>query len=269
VVPLLSREGRDHRHIIVFQDISKLQALEQKLEFESKLAATGELAAAIAHEIRNPLASISGSIELLSQGMDSKNEQEKKLANIALLEIRRLNRLVTDFLEFAKPKDYSGNDFLLSALVKEVSEEMQNRAKKFPMNIRNDLPESLSVHANRERMKQVFINLFINSVEAAEAGPVEIDVSAKRATEGQIEIFVADNGPGIPPEVVGRIFDPFFTTKKDGTGLGLATVAQIMRAAKGDISLIDSSQGACLRLTLPASSNMEMAQSAREASHGG
>lgn len=269
VVPLLTREGRERQHIIVFQDISKLQALEQKLEFESKLAATGELAAAIAHEIRNPLASISGSIELLSQGMNPKNEQEKKLANIALLEIRRLNRLVTDFLEFAKPKDYSGDDFPLAALVEEVSEAMRNRASRFPVNIRNDLPESLSAHANRERMKQVFINLFINSAEAAESGPVEITVSAKRAAEAQIEILVADNGPGIPPEVAGRIFDPFFTTKKDGTGLGLATIAQIMRAAKGDITLMSSAQGACFRLSVPASSSMEVANSAPEASHGG
>lgn len=262
VVPLLNREGQERQHIIVFQDISKLQALEEKLEFESKLAATGELAAAIAHEIRNPLASISGSIELLAQNMESRDDQERKLANIALLEIRRLNRLVTDFLEFAKPKDYAGGDFPLSALVDEVIEAMRNRAHKQPFTIKNDLPANLSAHANRERMKQVFINLFINSIEANDAGPVEISVTAERTPEGHIDILVADNGPGIPPEVAGRIFDPFFTTKKDGTGLGLATIAQIMRAAKGNIQIESATRGASFRLTVPASSTMEVANSA-------
>jgi two-component system sensor histidine kinase PilS (NtrC family) len=262
VVPLLNRDGQERQHIIVFQDISKLQALEEKLEFESKLAATGELAAAIAHEIRNPLASISGSIELLSQSMGSRDEQDQKLANIALLEIRRLNRLVTDFLEFAKPKDYSGGDFPLAALLDEVSEAMRNRSNKHPVAIKQNLTAGLSVHANRERMKQVFFNLFINSIEANQSGPVEISVSAERTPEGHIEITVADNGPGIPPEIAGRIFDPFFTTKGEGTGLGLATIAQIMRAAKGNIQLENGSRGASFRLTIPASSTMEMANSA-------
>lgn len=262
VVPLLNREGQERQHIIVFQDISKLQALEEKLEFESKLAATGELAAAIAHEIRNPLASISGSIELLAQNMGSRDEQDRKLANIALLEIGRLNRLVTDFLEFAKPKDYAGGDFPLAVLVDEVSEAMRNQANKHPVSIRHSLPPTLCVHANRERMKQVFFNLFLNSIEANQSGPVEIFVSAERIPEGQIEIIVTDNGPGIPPEAAGRIFDPFFTTKSDGTGLGLATIAQIMRAAKGNIQLDQSPQGASFRLTIPASSTMELANSA-------
>jgi two-component system sensor histidine kinase PilS (NtrC family) len=262
MVPLMSREGHEKQHIIVFQDISQLQALEDKLEFESKLATTGELAAAIAHEIRNPLASIAGSIELLSQNMADRDEQDRKLAGIALLETRRLNRLVTDFLEFAKPKDYAGNDFSLCSLVEEVGEAMRNRPGKHPITITNKVPASLSAHANRERMKQVFFNLFINSLEASEDKPVEIIVTAERAADGLIEAKVSDNGPGISPEASGRIFDPFFTTKKEGTGLGLATIAQIMRAAKGNIQLEPSAKGASFRLTFPASSTMEMANSA-------
>jgi two-component system sensor histidine kinase PilS (NtrC family) len=240
------------KYIIVFQNVAKMFELEKKLELESKLAATGQLAAAIAHEIRNPLASISGSIELLNKHLVIDKEEDKKLLDISLREIHRLNRLITDFLEFAKPRDGESKELALFSLVKEVAEAIQSRAGisvKPVFDIRID--PSFQVYSDPERLKQVFFNLFINSVEAAESSSLKIHVEARRDAEGMAEIDISDDGAGIPEKIGKRIFDPFFTTKQNGTGLGLATVAQIVKASKGDIALEPSNRGALFRLHLP------------------
>jgi two-component system sensor histidine kinase PilS (NtrC family) len=248
----------DMQHILVFEDVSKLVDLEKKLELESRLAATGELAAGIAHEIRNPLASISGSIEMLYANLEIKGEQERRLFDIALREISRLNTLVTDFLEFAKPKDETAGHFQLSEAVLEVSEAVQSGcAKVRRVAFAISIDPSLSVHANRERIKQVLFNLFLNSAEAAQGDTVSISVRAE--VEGDlVRIDVADDGPGVPLDLRAKVFDPFFTTKRDGTGLGLATVARIIKAAHGSIQMQPSASGAHFRIELPASTAAEL-----------
>ncbi len=258
-----SGEKPGMQHILVFEDVSKMVELEQKLEFESRLAATGELAAGIAHEIRNPLASISGSIEMLSRNLVIEGEQERKLFDIAKREISRLNNLITDFLEFAKPRDESSGNFLLREAVLEVSEAMLSggntgRNVKFEI----EVPPALSVHANRERIKQVLFNLFLNAKEAATGPELLISLSAQESADGAVHIDLRDDGPGIPPELAKKIFDPFFTTKKNGTGLGLATVARILKAAKGDIAVVPGPGGARFQISLPGSSAMELAGTA-------
>jgi two-component system, NtrC family, sensor histidine kinase PilS len=239
-------------HILVFQDASKLLELEQKLELESRLAATGELAAAIAHEIRNPLASISGSIEMLAQHLNVETEHDRKLMDISLREIRRLNTLITDFLEYAKPRNDKLDAFPLHEVVSEVADAVQSGTKNAgPVAIRWNIGENLRVHANRERIKQVFFNLFLNAIEAASGQPISISVQAAPTDDDMLAIDVIDNGPGIPPSVVKKIFDPFFTTKTSGTGLGLATVARIVNSAKGEIRVEDSPKGAHFHIRLP------------------
>lgn len=247
------------QHILVFEDVSDMLELEKKLEFESKLSATGQLAAGIAHEIRNPLASISGSIEMLSKHLQIEDEQDRKLMAISVREIHRLNHLITDFLEFAKPRDNSADRFLLHSLVQEVREAILSRVTDtLALNIENQIPVDAGVLANRERIKQVFFNLFLNSVEAAVQSPLVISITA-HAKEGHWVLDLKDNGPGVKSEHAAKIFDPFFTTKPSGTGLGLPTVAQIVKAAKGEIKLLSSSQGAHFRLTLPSASGVELA----------
>jgi two-component system sensor histidine kinase PilS (NtrC family) len=250
-------------YIMVFENISKLLELEKKLEFESRLAATGELAAGIAHEIRNPLASISGSIELLSRNLHLDNEQDQRLFDIALREVHRLNMLITDFLEFAKPRDETAGDFNLAATVREVADALETSAIgggniKFVENV----SPKISIHANRERIKQVLFNLFLNSFEASGDNGVTITISATESRDGHALLDVYDNGPGITAEHAAKIFDPFFTTKSHGTGLGLATVARILKAAKSDIALLPAPKGAHFQLTIPTSSTMELAGTA-------
>jgi two-component system sensor histidine kinase PilS (NtrC family) len=251
IVNLSSQTPGQEKKIVVFQDVSKLIELEQKLELESRLAATGEFAAGIAHEIRNPLASISGSIELLSQHLEITNPQDKKLLEISLREIRRLNILITDFLEFAKPKDNFAKDFSLAELIREVEEAILSRNQKKEVVFHNSIQGDIFVYASYERMKQVFFNLFLNAIQACKTNRSTITVSAQRESDDLIKITVLDDGPGIPEKIAGRVFDPFFTTKEDGTGLGLATVAQIVRAAKGEVALKPSAQGALFEITIP------------------
>ncbi len=256
-------EGEDLHYILVFQDVSKMVQLENKLEIESRMAATGELAAGIAHEIRNPLASISASIEMLSQNLVIESAGDRKLFDISLREVRRLNHLVTDFLEFAKPRDESSDNFSLREAILEVAEAVQASLKPtMRVNFSLEVTAEISVHANRERIKQVLFNLFLNSVEAAGERPVKIHVRAGESSDGYVNVHVLDDGPGIPPELTTKVFDPFFTTKDHGTGLGLATVARILKAAKGEIHVVPSLQGAHFHLTVPTPSKMELAGTA-------
>lgn len=253
----LAEEEEDNlNYILLFQNVSKVLELEQKLETESKLAATGQLAAGIAHEIRNPLASISGSIELLSSHLELTSEEDKKLLEISLREIRRLNRLITDFLEFAKPRETESREIMLRPLLDEVKEAILNRSQDpVRLELAVNVDPALQVYCDPERMKQVFFNLFLNSVEAAAGTSLRIEVSGKLNSEGMAEIEVADDGKGIPESAQKKIFDPFFTTKPNGTGLGLTTVAQIIKASGGDIALGPSTRGALFRIHLPTPEN--------------
>lgn len=250
-------------HILVIEDVSKLRELEKKLEFESRLAATGELAAGIAHEIRNPLASISGAIEMLSRHLKVEDEQDQKLFHIALREIERLNHLITDFLEFAKPRDEAPDNFDFAEAVQEVTEAvLSSNSGGGNVEFQTNIPRGTNLHVNRERMKQVLFNLFLNSVEAAAGRTVRVSVSCSRVQNGQVLVDIADTGPGIPVENLEKIFDPFFTTKTNGTGLGLSTVARILKAAKSEIHAVPSAWGAHFQLTIPAASSMELAGNA-------
>lgn len=252
--------GDSSQSILVLQDVSKLTELEERLEVDSRLAATGQLAAGIAHEIRNPLASISGSIETLGAHLRIDNEEDKKLISISLREIKRLNQLITDFLEFAKPKDSHSEQFRLRDKVEEVCEAIETRSKdgkkvQFELNI----PADLELELSPERLKQIFFNLFINAVEASQSDSVKIEVSCEEAEE-ELKILIKDNGPGVPPDLTKKIFDPFFTTKPSGTGLGLSTVAQIVKSMKGSVSLVSGDSGACFEIKWPRSASHSLAK---------
>ncbi|NUM88473.1 MAG: PAS domain-containing protein [Bdellovibrionales bacterium] len=250
--------------ILVFQDVTKIRDLEQQLEVESRLAATGQLAAGIAHEIRNPLASISGSIETLNQHLQTDSEEDRRLMAIALREIKRLNKLITEFLEFARPKSESLSRCRLRDLVTEVTEAMAARKDK-PIRFHVNVHPDSSVMADRDQLKQVFMNLFLNAAEAARSDTLEIRVE-EDASEDRVILRVRDNGPGVPDELRKRIFDPFFTTKPAGTGLGLATVVQLLRSARAGIRLLPDAPGACFELSFPLPSAFEDTEKAT--SHG-
>jgi two-component system sensor histidine kinase PilS (NtrC family) len=231
--------------------------MEAQLRRQERLAAVGQLSAHLAHEIRNPLAAISGSIQVLEASLPEpvRDEETRRLLGIAVRETDRLNRLITDFLQFARPGGSKPTAVPVALVVDEVLRMFDSVC---PQSVRISVavPRGLRALADEGQLRQVLWNLFLNAVHAMPAGG-SLDVSAGEAppqaeqSEGRkpseeasrwVEIEVADTGTGIPEDVIDRIFDPFFTTKAEGTGLGLATVHRVVEAHGGQL-FIDSEEG--------------------------
>lgn len=221
--------------VMVFQDITKVKEMEEQVMRSEKLAAIGELAAGIAHEIRNPIASISGSTEILKEELGGSNHL-KPLMDIILREADRLNRLVTDFLQFSKPALPQKEVFPLKDLINETLLSLRgNPDWNQDVKVEVQIPNSLSLYGDSGQLRQVFLNLFLNAVQAMPHGGI-LHISALNR-DGLVEVSVQDTGLGIPQEIKGKIFDPFFTTKENGTGLGLTIVHQIIKNHQGEIQV--------------------------------
>jgi len=255
--------------IMVFQDITKVKEMEEQVMRSEKMAAIGELAAGIAHEIRNPIASISGSTEILQEELGGSNHY-KPLMDIILREADRLNRLVTDFLQFSKPAQPQKEVFPLRNLIDEALLSLRSNPDwNQDVKVEVQIPNSLSLYGDSGQLRQVFLNLFLNALQAMPHGGILAVSTAVRSLRSQvskqeealdmrhrtldpgdfIEITVCDTGVGIPQEIKGKIFDPFFTTKENGTGLGLIIVHQIINNHQGEIQ-IESQKGQGTRVTL-------------------
>jgi two-component system sensor histidine kinase PilS (NtrC family) len=241
---LLGREGEAVGTAVIFQDLTQLRAMEERVARSERLADLGRLAAGLAHELRNPLASMMGAQELLAQapGLDDEN---RRLMEIALRESSRLEQLVTRFLEFARPAPPRRTPCDLGALTEETLEAFRND----PAAARIDLERNLArarTEADPDQIRQVLWNLLLNAAQAAgdpdHGRPGHVRVACGEDGEGAF-LVVDDDGPGIPPEHRERIFLPFFTTKPLGTGLGLANVHQLVDAHGGTISLETSPAG--------------------------
>jgi len=239
--PLKDQKGRHIGEIAVFRDLTELKAMETELKKADRLASIGRFAAGVAHEIRNPLASISGSIEILKKRRQSGgSEQDARLMEIVLREIDRLNILITDFLKYAKPGDPKKTSFDLNNLILEVIElfvNSENRERS--VNIRSDLSIKLPVSADKTQIKQVLWNLIKNSIEAIE-DEGEIIVKTDSSFENGKDfaaISILDNGSGISSENIERIYDPFFTSKEKGTGLGLSIANNIIESHGGSLAI--------------------------------
>ena len=249
VSPLISQEGESFGFILLFQDLTQIKSLEEAARRNEKMAAIGQLAAGIAHEIRNPLASISGSIQLLKSS-DSGNEENTKLFGIVLKEIDRLNVLITDFLGFARPDGRPNDPVNVNKVLKEVL-DMVKVNDKLPQNVLQtvNLKASSEILGQADKLKQVFLNLIINAYQALEDTKLaEIGVSTYEQN-GSVFVKIKDNGPGLNPDVKNRIFEPFLTTKPSGTGLGLATAHKILEN-HGAIIHVESEPGDGVEFTI-------------------
>ncbi len=250
---LLKDEASTVRGIILtFQDITKMVEMEEQIRLQDRLATVGSLAAGIAHEIRNPLASLSGSIQLLQEELELKSD-DRRLMDIVVHETDRLNSIITDFLEYARPKNAQAEQIALGPSINETVLLLKN-SKKFNENIAItcEIAPQVRINGDAQRMKQVFWNLLINSCQAMpNGGAITISVSVcPPADERQwCQVIIADTGQGIARESLGKIFDPFFTTKTEGTGLGLAIVYRIIEDHEGTIS-VDSESGKGTRFTI-------------------
>jgi len=230
------RDARDQviGRVVNFQDLTELRRLEQHMRRAERLATVGQLAAGIAHEIRNPLASISGSIELLRQAPAT--EDDRTLMAIVHREVQRLNELIGDLLDYANPRPSQPVEFDLGVLVRETLQVARGGPAFAGIETTADIDEPLAVQADPAKLRQVVWNLLRNAADAAAAGGKHVRVEARRGAD-QATVTVEDDGPGIAPDRMSRIFDPFFTTKRKGTGLGLATCHAIVAEHGGQIDL--------------------------------
>jgi two-component system, NtrC family, sensor histidine kinase PilS len=264
---LRDETGTVHGLILTFQDITAIRAMEAEIKRGEQLATVGRLSAAIAHEIRNPLASISGSIQLLRSELvlDASNQ---RLMEIVAREIERLNAIITDFLAYARPRPLQYAEVDIQKLIAGTLDLLCNGLPDgSAVTIRTEFaPDVPTQTVDPQGLQQVIWNLCLNAVEAMQyqgtltirtamqallTQPYPAHPEPPTATQ-ELIIDVVDTGPGMPPEVKERIFEPFFSTKDGGTGLGLATVDRIIYNHKGRVE-IDSElgHGTTIRIHLP------------------
>lgn len=252
VSPLFNVHDEVIGRVVHFQDLTNLRRMEVHMRRADRLATVGQLAAGIAHEIRNPLASISGSIELLRQAPQA-SEDDRSLMTIVTREIDRLNTLITDLLDYANPRPSQAMPFDLAALLDETVQ--MARQDRDDVELALEMSERpLELVADAAKLRQVIWNLVHNARDAARDGGGHVIVRAQPSASlpGFLELLVIDDGPGMPPDVQKRIFDPFFTTKRKGTGLGLATCHGIVTDHRGRIDVESApGSGTSVRVLLP------------------
>jgi two-component system sensor histidine kinase PilS (NtrC family) len=240
ISPLKDKNDKQIGNILIFQDLSEIKLMEENLEKSKKLALIGEMAAGLAHEMRNPLASITGSIELLKQGLNL-NGTDKRLMQIILRGKNQLESFVRDFLLLARPIPTSRELVDLNEVAEEVLENIKlNDDWTSAIKIVKVFSGKAKSLANKEEVRQVIHNLAINAVQAMREGgilSVEIKNQKLNDQEDYVEIKVKDTGCGIEGKDLNKIFEPFFTNKEKGTGLGLAIVSRFVDGYNGRIKV--------------------------------
>jgi two-component system sensor histidine kinase PilS (NtrC family) len=242
--------GNKMGYICIFQDITELKNMEEELKHKETLAAIGELSANMAHEIRNPLASLKGSIEILKEGALTKDHGEK-LMNIAINEMDRLNKIITDFLTYSRPRQPEFFKFDLHAVLDETIDLLNNSiVNKEGITIRKDFEGPNEIVADSQKLRQVFLNLGMNAIESLQNGG-QLTIGTKRVND-RVTIFFRDSGVGIPEENLKEIFYPFYTTKDKGTGLGLSIAYRIIEEHDGRIKVYSSrGRGTTFEVVIP------------------
>ena len=246
----LSRNGETVGYVYNFQDLTQLKQLEREVRLQDRMVALGRMAAAIAHEIRNPLASISGSVKLFS-GMANLNPDQQRLLHIVLKESERLNGIITDFLLYSREKTYRFEVVNVMEVLGETLALLENHPRFDQRHrIERQFPaEPVLARFDTDRMRQVFWNLGDNALKAMpQGGTLSVQVAPRG---GWLEILFRDTGIGLTPQQAEKIFEPFQSDFEGGTGLGLAIVYQIIQAHEGSIRAEPAGQGCVFRIELP------------------
>ncbi|MEO8594952.1 MAG: ATP-binding protein [Candidatus Solibacter sp.] len=263
VTGVLADQGMKQRHELAALNRSLLDSFEQ-IKRADRLSAIGQLSASLAHEIRNPLASIDGATNLIESEQTPPEMRKVSLA-IIRKEVQRLNRLLTNLLDFARPRKPEFQEIQPERLIDGTVALVNHSAQQKGITLRKELPAAVPpFECDPEQMKQVMLNLVINAVQAM-TGAGEIVLSA-RQRGASVVISVRDQGPGISDEDLDRVFNPFYTTKDEGTGLGLSVVYQIVNQHGGEvIAERNPGGGMTFSLTIPMEQrrNVEQANSGR------
>jgi two-component system sensor histidine kinase HydH len=244
---------------LIREQVETIAATRARLAQSEKLAALGQLATAIAHEVRNPLAVIRSAAQGIAETEAGADAATRRACGFITDEIDRLGSVVTSLLAFARPPQLQPRPVPVRELLDRAAvlarDELDARAVRLARETAVDLP---ALRADPDLVCQVLLGLLSNGAEAAGAGG-EVRLEA-RATDGRIELAVTDSGPGVPPELRDRVFEPFFTTRPRGTGLGLAVARQIVEAHGGQIAVTDRpGGGARFTIRLPAAADAAVA----------
>ena len=245
-----------------FKDLTRVEQLEERERLRDRLAAVGEMAAVIAHEVKNPLAGIEVMAGLLRRKIPDVPDAQKVLGDI-INEAKMANAIVQEVLDFVRPIRLQVERTAIAETVQSAIHLADTKARRGAVDVEVALPDGLPrIQGDQHQLMQLFTNLLINAYEAME-GRGRITITGERVriedgSEGReaVRVEVADDGPGIPQEVAEKVFDPFFSTKAQGSGLGLAIVRKIVDAHDGRIDLRTApGQGTTIRVTLPVSSD--------------
>jgi two-component system sensor histidine kinase HydH len=249
---LKEEDGTFWEHVILFRDLTEIRRLRQEIDRSHRLASLGRLAAGIAHEIRNPLSSIKGFATYFRERYHDIPE-DRKTADIMIQEVERLNRVIGQLLEFARPMNIRLKSTSLQTFIRRSLKMIENQAQENNITISlNTDPDNEDSMIDPDRMSQVLLNLYFNAIDAMDDGGT-LSITLTREDSGQVVIIISDTGKGIEKKDMGKIFDPYFTTKPSGTGLGLAIVHRIVEAHHGEVTVeSEPGIGTTVSVILPA-----------------
>jgi PAS domain S-box-containing protein len=250
IVPFVNEKGKPYQYLAIRNDITEKKKSEEMLHRQDKLAAVGQLAAGVAHEIRNPLTSMKGYAEFLQ--LDETDPQRQEFIEIILDEIDRVNNIVEEFMVLAKPKAVELEEQNIIPIVQNVVSMLKFEARKRNVKLDFDATEEIiQIECDENRLKQVFLNFIKNGIEAMpDGGDLKVRTEIQ---DGNVVISIKDTGVGIPPETLKKIGEPFYTTKKNGNGLGLMVSFKIIESHNGKVYIeSEQNKGTTFKIMLPA-----------------
>ncbi|PWK05149.1 two-component system sensor histidine kinase NtrB [Tumebacillus permanentifrigoris] len=248
-------EGEPVGLVLFLKDIGNLVSLERQVHHHEKLATVGKIAAGVAHEIRNPLTSIKGFLQMMRHGLEQNGlQKEHSYTTVMLSEIERVNQLVGELLLLSKPRELRMEHLEMEELITVIAPLISSEAILHNIEFDMQLEPTPLVYADREMLKQVLWNLVKNAIEAmateTNGGKLTIR-STWQEREGLVRVEIKDSGPGIPHYLLDRIFDTFFTTKETGTGLGLPICQRIINDLGGKLQVTSKGFGTTVSVLMP------------------
>src|SRR4051812_23080941 len=264
------KRGRLTGVALFFKDLTRVEQLEERERLRDRLAALGEMAAAIAHEVKNPLAGIEVMAGILKRQLTESEDAQSILRDI-IKEAKMANAIVVEVLDFVRPIRLQVERISLADVVRDAISMAESHVPRGKVQLALDIPEGLApIQGDPHQLRQLFTNLLTNAFEAlGGVGLVRLEAvqlsgddeagSAETTSMPMIQVDVTDDGPGMAPDIMERIFSPFFTTKPQGSGLGLAIVRKIVDAHDGRIDVSARTDGGTrFRVTLPVSGSHEL-----------
>lgn len=248
--PLHGTDGHSIGHVVVIEDVSEQRRLAEQVRRAERMAALGQLAGGLAHEVRNPLGIVRATTQLLQTKLRDRPDLHD-YTRIVTAESDRIDRLIGDLLQYASPRPLERRPFDIANLLSDLTTACIPLAQQHAVHLRLTLDEPAIINADWDYLWQALLNILLNAMQASAPGQY---IEVGTASNEDIAIHIRDHGAGIAPHIREHLFDPFFTTRDDGTGMGLAVVARIVAEHQGTIDISSPAQGGTwVTLHLPKS----------------